>query len=146
MSIKILKIIHAALVLGLLVFAAAAYFSGEGFVTQFTFDGDFYMYLIPSIAVLAYFGSQVLFKKELSKIDKSATVKQKFAKYQAASILKFALIEGAALLALFQFMSTGYSLYFTIAICLIVYLAFQNPTKNKLIQDLDLRSDEQKEV
>lgn len=146
MSIKVLKIIHAALVLGLLVFGAAAYFSGEGFVTQFSVEGDYYIYLVPSIAVLAYFGSKLLFKQELSKIDNSEAVKQKFAKYQAASILKFALIEGAALLALFQFMSTRYSLYFTIAICLIVYLAFQNPTKNKLIQDLNLRSDEQKEL
>ena len=146
MSIKVLKIIHAALVLGLLVFGAAAYFSGEGFVTQFSVEGDYYIYLVPSIAVLAYFGSKLLFKQELSKIDNSEVVKQKFAKYQAASILKFALIEGAALLALFQFMSTRYSLYFTIAICLIVYLAFQNPTKNKLIQDLNLRSDEQKEL
>ena len=146
MSIKVLKIIHAALVLGLLVFGAAAYFSGEGFGTQFSVEGDYYIYLVPSIAVLAYFGSKLLFKQELSKIDNSEVVKQKFAKYQAASILKFALIEGAALLALFQFMSTRYSLYFTIAICLIVYLAFQNPTKNKLIQDLNLRSDEQKEL
>ena len=135
MSIKVLKIIHAALVLGLLVFGAAAYFSGEGFVTQFSVEGDYYIYLVPSIAVLAYFGSKLLFKQELSKIDNSEVVKQ-----------KFALIEGAALLALFQFMSTRYSLYFTIAICLIVYLAFQNPTKNKLIQDLNLRSDEQKEL
>ena len=106
----------------------------------------FYIYLVPSIAILAYFGSKLVFKQELSKIDKSATLAQKFAKYQAASILKFALIEGAALLALVEFMSTRYSLYFTIAICLVAYLAFQNPTKNKLITNLQLKPDEQNQV
>ena len=146
MSLKILKIIHIALVLGLVIFGIVAYFSGEGFVTQFTMEGDFYIYLVPSIAILAYFGSKLLFKQELSKIDKSAILAQKFAKYQAASILKFALIEGAALLALVAFMSTRYSLYFTIALCLVAYLAFQNPTKNKLITDLQLKPDEQNQI
>lgn len=146
MSLKILKIIHIALVLGLVIFGIVAYFSGEGSVTQFTMEGDFYIYLVPSIAILAYFGSKLVFKQELSKIDKSATLAQKFAKYQAASILKFALIEGAALLALVAFMSTRYSLYFTIALCLVAYLAFQNPTKNKLITDLQLKPDEQNQI
>ena len=63
MSLKILKIIHIALVLGLVIFGIVAYFSGEGFVTQFTMEGDFYIYLVPSIAILAYFGSKLLFKQ-----------------------------------------------------------------------------------
>lgn len=146
MGLKTLTLIHAALVFGLVAFGAVSYFYGVGFVGQFEVHGDPFIYIIPMVAMLGYFGSKILFKKQLETIEKSDSLASKLAKYQTASIVKYALIEGPTILALVIFMDNGYTLYFSIAICLVLYLAVQRPTKDKLIQDLDLNTTEQREL
>jgi hypothetical protein len=146
MYLKTLTLIHAALVFGLVIFGAISYFSGVGFVGQFEVTNDVFIYLIPIAAMLGYFGSKIYFKKQLETIRKSDPLPSKLAKYKVASIVKYAFIEGPAVLALFIFMGNGYSLYFSIAFCLVLYLLVQRPTKDKLVQDLDLSPTEQQEM
>lgn len=146
MYLKTLTFIHAALVFGLVIFSGISYFSGVGFVGQFEVTGDVFIYLIPIAAMFGYFGSKIYFKKQLETIKKSDPLPSKLAKYQMASIVKYAFIEGPALLAFFIFMGNGYTLYFSIAVCLVFYLAVQRPTKDKLIQDLNLSPTEQQEM
>lgn len=146
MHLKTLTFIHAFLVIGLLALGTFTYFFGVGFVGQFNVTGDILIYLVPLVAMLGYFGSKMLFNKQLKTIEKTDLLQTKLAKYQTASILKYALIEGPAVLAFIIFMSNGYTLYFSIAVCLVVYLAVQRPTKEKLIQDLGLSASEQREL
>lgn len=146
MFLKRLGILHAALVLGLLAFAAISYFFGEGFISNFEGNTDIFVYIVPLIALSGYFGSIFLFKKQVQNIGNSEPLPTKLAKYQRATITKYAFIEGPALLIFFEFMRTGYALYFTIACCLVLYLAVQRPNKDKLIQDLHLNPDEQRQL
>lgn len=146
MGLKTLTLIHAALVFGLVAFGAVSYFYGVGFVGQFEVTGDLFIYLIPILAMLGYFGSKIIFKNRLAAIETSDTLSSKLSHYQSASIVKYAFIEGPAILAFFVFMDNGYTLYFSIAVCLVLYLAIQRPTKDKLIQDLHLSPKEQREL
>tara|TARA_R110002050_G_scaffold16019_2_gene49044 strand:- start:144658 stop:145098 length:441 start_codon:yes stop_codon:yes gene_type:complete len=146
MPLKTLTIIHAALVLGLIVLGSVSYFFGVGFISQFDLNGDIFIYLVPTFAVLGYFGSIFIFRKQLLQIHSSEELSIKLAKYQAASIVKYALIEGPAVLAFIMFMNSGYTLYFTIAVCLVIYLAIQKPNKDKLIQELHLNATEQQQL
>ncbi len=141
-----LKIIHIALVFGLVVFGAISYFNGVGFVTDFEISSDVFIYIVPTAAILGYFGSQIIYKKTLKNINRNDKLSKKLAHYQKALILKYAFIEGPAILAFIIFMRFGYVLYFNIAVCLIIYLAIQTPTRDKVVKDLSLSSKEQKKI
>ncbi|MCR1025950.1 hypothetical protein NQT66_14095 [Cellulophaga baltica] len=146
MAIKTLTIIHAFLVLSLAAFAAFTFFSGPGFVNEFSMENDIFIYIVPIVAMIGYFASKYLYSRELTAINASEDLKTKLALYQKANILKFALLEGPAFLAFLQFMSNGYTLYFTIGTTLLLYLAMQSPNKAKAISELSLKDTEQKEL
>lgn len=142
MAIRTLTIIHALLVLGLAAFAAFTFFSGPGFVNQFSTENDVFIYIIPIVAIVGYFASKYLYTKELASIKTSDNLKTKLALYQKANILKFALLEGPAFLAFLQFLSKGYTLYFTIGATLLLYLAMQKPNKANAVTELSLDNTE----
>lgn len=146
MFFKTLNIIHVFLVLGLAALGAASFFFGVGFVNQFSMSGDVYIYIIPTLALLGYFASNYIFRKQLSTIDRKESLQSKQAKYQSAVILKYAFIEGPALFAFMQFMNQGYTLYFTIGACLTIYLASLKPSKSKVVEELQLNNKEQEEL
>ncbi len=146
MYLKTLTIIHAASVATIVVFGSISYFFGVGFVNPSDVNNNIFIYVTPIIAIIGYFGSTYLFRKKLLQVNPSDELSSKLAKYQAASILKYALIEGPALFSFAIFMYYGYPLGFTIAICLLVYLVFQKPTKHRFIQDLQLNNSEQKQL
>lgn len=146
MILKTLTLIHAALVIGLVAFGFISYFFGVGFVGQFEVQDDIFIYIIPIVAMVAYFGSQIVFKQKLAAINKTAELSSKLAEYQIACIIKYAFVEGAAILAFFIFMGNGYLLHFSIAVCLVAYLLVQRPTKDKLIKELNLSPTEQQNL
>ena len=146
MFLRKLTIIHATLVIALLIFGAITYSFGVGFVTNFDTKSDAFIYIVPIIALLGYFGSIYIFKKQIRNISSSEELQLKLAKDQTASIIKYAVIEGPTLLIFFKFMNSGYTLYFTIACCLLLYLAVQRPNKNRLIQELNLNTEEQRKL
>ncbi|QXP52754.1 hypothetical protein H0I25_12815 [Cellulophaga sp. HaHa_2_95] len=146
MAIKTLKIIHAFLILSLAAFAAFTFFGGPGFVNEFSMENDIFIYVVPIVAMVGYFASKYMYSRELAAINTSEDLKTKLALYQKANILKFALLEGPAFLAFLQFMSNGYTLYFTIGTTLLLYLAMQSPSKTKTIEELSLNTIERESL
>lgn len=106
---------------------------------------DIFIYIVPLLAVAGYFASQFLFKKLLSGIEKEDELQAKLVKYQAASLIKYALIEGPAFVALFAYYGNGNALHLVIAIALMVYQFAQKPTATKLTKELPLTLEEQKQ-
>ncbi|MGB5556108.1 MAG: hypothetical protein WBM83_15740 [Flavobacteriaceae bacterium] len=143
--LRTLSIVHLFFVVGLVVFAIIAYWQLETFVTQI--DGnDTLLYIVPVVALIGYFGSQFVFKQALKAIPKTDAIDTKLAKYKTATILKFALIEGAAILALIAFHGSGIVLYFVIGICLIAYLIVQKPNYERLKNDMALSLAETEQI
>lgn len=141
--IQTLKLIHISLVAGLTIFSLIAYVQNKGFNADINTNSTL-LYIVPITALLGYFGSQLFFKKMLSNVQISDSLEQKLGKYQTASIIKYALIEGPAFIALFVYYATGNALPLVIAVCLLVYLFVQKPTKDKIIKSLDLKSDQRR--
>ena len=98
-QLKVFRIIHLALVAGLVV----AYFV-LGNLSDFsqlklpTLDNDNMIYL--AIPIAAFIISNLMFKMLVSKIDNALSLKEKIVPYQSASIVRYAIIEGAAFLIL----------------------------------------------
>lgn len=143
--LKTLKLIHISLVIGLTLFSVFAYVQNNGFNADINTNSTL-LYIVPVAALLGYFGSQVLFKKMISKVQDSDTLQAKLNHYQSASIMKYALIEGPAFVALFVYYVTGNALPLIIALCMLAYLFVQRPSKDKLINSLHLNSEERRAI
>ncbi len=141
--IQTLKLIHVSLVVGLAIFSVFAFMQNKDFNADINTNSTL-LYIVPIAALIGYFGSQLLFRKMLSNVQTSDSLQLKLNKYQTASIIKYALIEGPAFIALFVYYATGNALPLVIALCLLAYLFVQKPTKDKIINSLDLTSDQRR--
>ncbi|KAF2082992.1 MFS transporter [Flavobacterium sharifuzzamanii] len=92
-------------------------------------DSNSILYLL--IPILAFVSSSILFKAQLKQIDPKLKLEDKLPVYQTASIMRWAVLEGAAFLILFikpEFILFG--------ILLIVYLLYLRPTEERITNDL----------
>ncbi len=139
--IKSLKTMHLFLVAGLSIFTIWVIFQINSFNTSTNGD-NVYLYLVPVLALLGYFGSQLIFKKMTTRIKLESQLADKLKKYQSALHLKYALIEIPAFLGLFVYFNTGNALPVLISVCLLVYLFVQKPNKENIVNSLPLTSEE----
>jgi NAD/NADP transhydrogenase beta subunit len=143
--IKSLSVMHFFLVGGLSIFTIWVIIQINSFNTS-TEGDNLYLFIVPIIAILGYFGSQVIFKKITSKIDINTRLEEKLKKYQSALHLKYALIEVPSFLGLFAYYSTGNALPLVISICLLAYLFVQRPTKENIVKCVPLSQDEKNKI
>ena len=135
--VKNLSIIHSSLLVGLLIFTGVVFWNNPNFISGMNSD-DIFIYLVPLIAAAGYFGSKYVFQSNIRTIDPNDSLRNKLGSYQTASILKYMLIEGPAILALFAYYLSSNALHLVVACCLIIYLFSQRPTKKKITEDLKL--------
>ncbi|RAJ07043.1 hypothetical protein [Arenibacter echinorum] len=138
-----LKFIHAALLIGVLLFTTFIYATGEGFLIDFTKDNNVFVYLVPTIAMLSYFISNYVFGKQLKDLTKLNSLKSKLMLYLQACVVRYAFIEGAAILSTIAYRLNNHIFYLVISLLLILYLFKLRPTKNKVINDLELKLKDQ---
>ncbi|MHC0446247.1 MFS transporter [Flavobacterium sp. 3-218] len=131
-KIKALQIIHLAICAGAII---AYYIMGDLSLEKLNIpviDSNSILYL--AIPVLAFVLSSILFKAQLKQIDPKLKLEDKLPVYQAASIMRWAVLEGAAFLILFvkpEFIIFG--------ILILIYLLFLRPTEERIINDLSDR-------
>ncbi|WP_047245431.1 hypothetical protein [Maribacter thermophilus] len=141
---RTLSFIHLSLVIGLLGLTVILLLQGKGFNAH-TEGNDLLLYIIPIISIIGYFGGQFLFNRSISKINRQQSLKKKLTEYTSASLVKYACIEGPAIICLVAYYISGNALPLTIGLCLMALLIVQRPSRQKIIEQLPLTSEEQKE-
>ncbi len=130
-KIKSLQIIHLAISLG--VIAAYIFLLDKNVITNFkipTIDSNSIIYvLIPVIAIAL---SNFMFKNTLGKMNSNLTIENKLGIYQTASVIRWAILEGAALMLLILKPD-----FFIFGIIIIVYLLTIRPTEDKVNNELN---------
>lgn len=129
-KIKTLKFIHLALCLGV-IFTYVFVNDIDSFsqVLNPTLDSDSAVYIV--IPILAVLIGNFLFKKQLAAIDSKLSMEEKLPLYQSASMVRWALLEGAAFIILFtepKLMVLG--------ILVLAYLISLMPTETRIEKDL----------
>ncbi|MBC6998798.1 hypothetical protein [Cytophaga sp. FL35] len=142
---KSLKIIHMALVIGLVVFGIFVYQDKGEFIAEFDQSNPF-TFIVPIVAIIGYFASLYLFRLRTSKIERSQNLKEKLTAYQSASITKYACIEAPALFGFISYFLSGGALFLVIALCMTAYLMVQRPTIPKLKEQIPLTPEEIREL
>ncbi len=82
-----------------------------------------------------------LFKQRLQAMA-GDTISGRIRKYKTASLIRWALIEMPALFAIVSFLISGNYAYFGLAVALVLLFAATNPSKTKVIFQLQLNDQE----
>ncbi len=140
--IKTLSIIHLALLSGLIIFLIIAYTQNKVWQLNLNDTSDVFLFIAPILAVGGILVGNFLYNNQINALSNKNSLREKLTGFQTASIMKYALIEGPALLAIVSSMNNGNLFYIIIAIALIVYFYFQKPTKEKIESNLKLNSEQ----
>jgi uncharacterized membrane protein YdcZ (DUF606 family) len=98
--------------------------------------------IVPVFGLMMMFSSRMIYNQMLSKIDAGGSLIQKISGYRTAKIVAWAMIESACLFALVATMLTSNYLYAAVFIFLFGYFFLMKPSKESLIQDMCLNSEE----
>ncbi|MEP0212789.1 MAG: MFS transporter [Cellulophaga sp.] len=130
-KIKTLKIIHLAITFGVVLI----YFTLGDITALKSFKVpalDAYSVVFLALPLIAVFTSNFVFKNTLKQAKDIKELKDKFGVYQTASIIRWAILEGAAFIILFlkpDFMLFG--------LLIILYMVFLSPTLDKIKNDFE---------
>lgn len=128
-KIKTIKIIHLAICVGtIFAYIFVGNISMETLKIP-TIDASSMIYLLVPIAAVAM--SNFLFKSQLKQVDTNLKLENNFAIYQSASIVRWAILEGAAFVILFIIPD-----FIIFGILVILYLISLRPTGERIKRDL----------
>jgi len=135
-----LILLHASLLLGQFVLGALAYYvactgSIGGSTTELS---QMLLIIVPLIAIGGIIGGSFLAKAQIVEIKQKETLLEKLMAYQTTLLIKYALLEGASLLAIISYLLTGNTLFMGIATVIILLFVIYRPTITKIIVDLEL--------
>ena len=146
--IRSLVIIHIAMIMGLIFFAVVAvYLHMSGSFTTNTAElRDIFLIIVPLFAFGAFMGSRFIFSMKLNQAKEKSDLTDKINEYRSILIIRFALLEGAALFSLVIYLLTGDYIFLIIAGLMVVYFSLLKPTTDKLIFDLELGHDDKAKI
>lgn len=98
--------------------------------------------IVPVFGLMIMFVSRMIYNQMLSKVDSGNSLIQKISGYRTAKIVAWATIESACFFALVATMLTSNYLYVAVFIFLFGYFFLMKPSKESLIRDMQLNSDE----
>lgn len=134
-----LSLIHLALLIGQVLFAAVAFFINENRRLDLSDTDNKFFFIIPLLAIGSYFAGNFLFRQNINTIaNNNNSLKEKLNSYQVALIIKLALLEGPALFGVVAFLLSGNLYFLLISGLLIGYFFIQKPSKEKIIDELKL--------
>lgn len=136
---KSLKIVHIALVMGVVFFALISVLlqiKGFGTVGQEINNG--LLLVVPTFALIGIFASNFVFKKKLNGIRDKSNLKEKMEEYRSALIIKLALIEGPSFFTVVAYLLTGNYMFLGLAVVMIIVFLIYTPNQTKFINDLEL--------
>ncbi|MEO2053602.1 hypothetical protein [Flagellimonas beolgyonensis] len=140
--LKMLSFLHLGIAATPIALGIFFYVQSQNAEISFEDEGDMFMAIVPLIAISSIFIGDFLFKKWIGSLPEKMALRDKLAKFQSAAIIKYALMEGAALFAMVIFSNTQNLTYLLIGVFMIFYLILQRPTKDKIERLLNLRGEE----
>jgi len=137
-NLKNLRIIHIALMMGVLLFLLASVFinqqTGALAFEEGRPEADIFLLVSNIIALAAITGGTFVFRSRLKGID-SLSLHDKLLKYREAHIIRAATIESPAFFFLVCFILFGTSVFIIEAICCFAILGFLFPSTSRIAKE-----------
>ncbi|MDG1175986.1 MAG: hypothetical protein P8N07_09350 [Flavobacteriales bacterium] len=138
--LRSMQLVHIALLVGMIVFAGVTYYMNPSTEVNFSESGAF-LFVVPIVILLGILIGNFIFKKLINRTFKQNSLKTKLDNYLSALIIKFAFIEGPSLLALVAYLLSGNLVYLLFAVALMIYFFTLKPSKQSIINTLNLTGD-----
>jgi hypothetical protein len=146
--LKQIMILYIALLAGQVLFLGMILFlnySG-GIASNDQEMKEIFIYIVPITAMVCALGGHFYFKSRLEKIKQISNLSEKLNAYRPAFIVGCALLEGPFLFSVIAFMLTSSYIFPVIGFILLVIFLFLMPTKNKLVNDMELNPKESSDL
>ncbi len=128
-KLKPIKAIHIALCIGMvLAYFVIGNLHSLNFLKIPKIDSSSLIYLM--IPISAIFLGNFLYKQQLKSVDKRLKLEERIGLYQTASLIRWAILEGAAFIILFLKEELV-----LIGVFLIVYMIFLKPSEEAMKRD-----------
>jgi hypothetical protein len=142
-----LRIIHFALIFGLLLFAAIVIFLyASGSLEKDDSITDVMLIVVGIMALFGFFGNRIIFKSKLKSAKNMSELSDKMNGYRSAFVTRLAIIEGPALFSIIGYQVTG-SIYFLGFTGLLIAAFLANkPSIQKACEDLELNHEDSQKL
>ena len=142
-QLRVTNTIYYSLITGLLLFfIVVMVFIQDNDPTAGKELDNIFTFVVPIFGLMMMFISRMIYNQMILKFDSTANLLQKIAHYRTAKIVSWAMIEGACFFALVATMLTSNYLYVAVYIFLIGYFFLMRPSKESLVRDMRLNSEE----
>lgn len=139
--LKALQILYFALLAGSFIFIIVFYFLPQDKENLLPQDG--LAIRIPILVFILLASAFFLGRNRIEAARNQNTLQEKMVAYRAAVIIRWALLEGSVLLASVFFFLSRNLLLLTVALIGWAVLAIFYPSRDRIITDLDLSTEEQ---
>ncbi len=140
-----LDILFFAMLVGQVLFAGVVYF--------LLIDGNaddslnsIFMMAVPFLGISGFLGGRFLYQQQLGSLTTTDDLTTKMDRYRTANILRFALMEMPALLAIVAYLLTENIVFLGMAVLVMVFFYTLRPSRDKAIGDLNLNGSEKAAV
>lgn len=142
-QLRVTNTIYYSLITGLLLFfIVIMVFIQDNDPTAGKELDNIFTFVVPIFGLMMMFISRMIYNQMILKFDSSANLLQKISHYRTAKIVSWAMIEGACFFAVVATMLTSNYLYVAVYIFLFGYFFLMRPSKESLIRDMRLNSEE----
>ena len=142
-QLKTINIINYSLMAGLLLFFVVVIFVIQSNEMNINEKLDKIFTIIVSVyGLIAMFVARLIFNLIISKYSIGTNVEDNIIKYKSSKIVSWALLESGCVLALVATLFTSNYLYVAVFIFLLGYFYMLRPSRQSLINDLQLDSKE----
>ena len=142
-QLKTINIIHISLIAGMLLFLVVVIVAIQNMVRNINEDLDkIFTIVVPVYGLIAMFIARLIFNLIISNYSAGTNLEDKIVKYKSAKIVSWAILESGCILSLVATMLTSNYLYVAVFIFLLGYFYMLRPSRQSLINDLQLNPQE----
>lgn len=132
--------------MGVALMGVVMYFVASPATDENTTTSSLLNWLAPSVAIGGVLASSFLFRMQVQNAQAKGSLADKLADYRAASITRYAVIEGPAIVCFIAYFLEGRMHYLYLGGLLLIVLFLYRPSKDRIINDLTLNAKEQAEL
>jgi len=142
-QLRVTVILYISLLIGitLILIISLLVFQNKDPETEKLFD-SFFIVALPIIGLLIMIFSRIIYNRRISGFDLRADLSAKITNYRTSKIIVWAMIEGACIFTLVITMFSSHYIYIVVFIFLVGYYILLRPTRESLINDMRLNSEE----
>jgi hypothetical protein len=145
---KGLNIVYLALLVGQVFFILIALFLF--YYARFNVGAaelsEFLIYIVPLFTIAGILASNFLYRKRISMIKLKQELPVKLDNFRSLVVVRLALLEAPSFFAIVAYLLTAQLIYLGFSALIIFVFLTVRPTRMRVISDLELNREEQKQI